>query len=68
MEQQEQQEPISIDNLIHALPLKEKVPVIALKELHDKRLDLDDEQEKLISGIKRKFAEKARPLLARVRM
>jgi hypothetical protein len=34
----------NIDDLIIALPLHEKVPVVALKNLLDQRANLDDEQ------------------------
>ena len=35
----------TIDNVILALPLSEKVPVAALKKLLDERTEVDDKQE-----------------------
>ena len=48
----------TIDDLIKALPLKEKVPVIALKKLLDEREKVDQEQEKHIVDIKKKYRQK----------
>lgn len=56
----------TIDDLIKALPLKEKVPVVALKKLLDEREKVDQEQEKHIVEIKKKYRQKIQPLLQRV--
>lgn len=61
------QEP-TIDDLIKALPVKEKVPVLALKKLLDQREAIDAEQEQKINEIKRKYSAMIQPLLQRVRI
>ena len=61
----EGQEP-TIDNLITALPLSEKVPVVALNSLLDEREKLDVEQEAELQKIHKKYMDKIRPLLERV--
>lgn len=57
----------TIDNLIIALPLAEKVPVVALKSLLTERERLDEFQEVELQKIHKKYAEKIKPYLARVR-
>lgn len=57
---------VSIDDLIQALPLLEKVPVVALKKLLDERHKLDDLQENQITVIKEKYQALMLPLIARV--
>lgn len=59
------QEP-TIDNLIVALPLAEKVPVVALNALLAQRERLDEEQEIQLQQIHKKYAERIKPFLARV--
>lgn len=56
----------TIDNLITALPLSEKVPVVALNSLLDEREKLDVEQEAELQKIHKKYMDKIRPLLERV--
>jgi hypothetical protein len=51
----EAQEP-TIDNLIIALPLAEKVPVVALKTLLDQREKLDEDQEVELQKIHKRYA------------
>lgn len=60
------QEP-TIDNLIIALPLAEKVPVVALNALLAQRERLDEDQELELQKIHKKYAERIKPFLARVR-
>lgn len=60
------QEP-TIDNLIVALPLAEKVPVVALNALLAQRERLDEDQELELQKIHKKYAERIKPFLARVR-
>lgn len=59
------QEP-TIDNLIIALPLAEKVPVVALNALLTHREKLDEDQELELQKIHKKYAERIKPFLARV--
>lgn len=59
------QEP-TIDNLIIALPLAEKVPVVALNALLAQREKLDEDQELELQKIHKKYAERIKPFLARV--
>ena len=56
----------TLDDLIKALPLDEKIPVIALKKILDQRERIDDEQENKINQIKVKYNAKVYPLLQRV--
>lgn len=55
-----------IDDIIKALPVKEKVPVAALKKLLDERDAIDEEEEKMIVQTKLKYQKLIQPLLVRV--
>ena len=57
---------VGIKELVHALPLEERVPVLALKTYFDQRSQLDEDQENQIQKAKNKFADKVKPLLDRV--
>ena len=57
---------VGIEELIKALPLDERVPVLALKTYFDQRSQLDEDQEIQIQKAKNKFADKVKPLLDRV--
>lgn len=63
----EQEPEIGIDQLIQALPLSERVPAVALKALFDQRNTLDEEQETQLEVVRRKYADKIKPLLDRVK-
>lgn len=56
----------TIDDMIKALPLAEKVPVLALKNLLDQREKIDEEEEKEILAINQKYQQLIKPLLQRV--
>lgn len=57
---------IDIDDIIKALPVTEKVPVVALKKLLDEREQIDEQEEKNISDIRLKYQKLIQPLLERV--
>lgn len=56
----------TMDDLIVALPLAERVPVVALNTLLKHREQIDEDQEVEIQKIHKAYADKIRPLLERV--
>jgi hypothetical protein len=59
---------VGVEELLKGLPLEERVPALALKNYHDQRSALDQEQEMQLVLIRRKFADRVKPLLDRVRI
>lgn len=57
---------VGMEQLVQALPLEERVPILALKHYYDQRSQLDQEQEMQLELARRKYDDRVKPLLERV--
>lgn len=62
----QEQNQVGLEQLIKALPIEERVPVVALKAHYDDRQLLDQQQEAQLEVVRRKYNELVKPILERV--